>query len=301
MSVLIVIIFGIGERMQQVIPRYQLGMAMYPAEFQPQATGDLIRIGAAFDGGYVAPARILQQSEGLLSFGLSDEWQFEATFFAACGKPVICFDHSVDNKFWIKCFAANLVNSIAYADLSRLRRAFRFFEYRKFFNAKMCAHVKRPLGYGNNGSVSLLDALNISGLSFNVLIKMDIEGWEYRALKDIVAHQDKFTGLVIEFHDIDIHYERIISFIRDVSDTLMLVHFHANSHTVFGPGGQSIVVEMSFMNRNLLVTGEKLVCRRLPIPGLDAPNLQGEREAPVSFAAAPTPVAALDGDNRWAY
>jgi len=38
---------------------------------------------------------------------------------------------------------------------------------------------------------------------------MDIEGGEYRILDNLIKHQDKICGIVIEFHDIDLHLEKI--------------------------------------------------------------------------------------------
>ena len=258
----------------------------YPAEFRPLATADLVRVGAAHDGGYVMPARIIPASDGLLSFGLSDEWEFEAAFHAAGGKPVICFDHTVDARFWLQKAVANAARGTARLDRRRLRRALRFADYRKFFDGERCRHIRKPLGYAGTGAIDLGEAMRVAGLEANILLKMDIEGWEYRALDAILAHADRFTGIAIEFHDVDLHAERMVRFIGEAGASLVLVHFHANSHTRYGRGGQSIVVEMTFMSRRLLSPGEVLCHRPLPIAGLDAPNLPGEHEAPVAFEAA---------------
>lgn len=256
----------------------------YPSCFRPLATNDLVRVGAHFDGGYVLPARLLASSEGLLSFGLCDQWEFEAAFFEARGKPVVCFDHTVDAYFWVKKAIVNIARAIVRLNPSRLRRAFRFVDYKRFFDGKRGIHVRRPLGYLGSGAVDVAEALKISGLSRSVLLKMDIEGWEYRALGDIVAHRDQFSGIAIEFHDVDLHEERIVAFIGDIAQDFVLVHFHANSHTTVGPGGKSIVIEMTFMSRQLLSPDEVLSHRPLPIAGLDAPNLPGQLEATVVFA-----------------
>lgn len=258
----------------------------YPKAFRPAATDDLVRIGAAFDGGYVMPKRIIDASEALLSFGLSDEWQFEAAFHAARGKPVAVFDHTVDARFWLQKALANAARGTLRLDAHRLRRSLRFMDYRRFFDGKTRRHFKMPLGYPGPGTADLREALRLTGFDRDVLLKMDIEGWEYRALDDIAAERARFTGIAIEFHDVDLHSDRIVRFIEETADSLVLVHFHANSHTVIGRDGQSIVVELTFMNRRLLEPGESLSHRPLPIPDLDAPNLPGDHEAPVRFEAA---------------
>jgi len=63
--------------------------------------------------------------------------------------------------------------------------------------------------------------------SKNIFLKIDIEGSEYRFLNDIVANEDRITGMVIEFHDCDIHLKKIEAFIDKFS--LNLIHIHANN------------------------------------------------------------------------
>ena len=79
--------------------------------------------------------------------------------------------------------------------------------------------------------------------------KIDIEGSEYRILDDIIKFQDLISGLVIEFHDIDNHKEKIINFIKNFK--LILCHIHGQN-----PGGSEytddsgdpIQIEMTFTN-----------------------------------------------------
>ena len=39
-------------------------------------------------------------------------------------------------------------------------------------------------------------------------VKMDIEGSEYRVLDDLLKHWGNIVGLAIEFHDVDILWQR---------------------------------------------------------------------------------------------
>jgi hypothetical protein len=41
--------------------------------------------------------------------------------------------------------------------------------------------------------------------SKNIFLKIDIEGSEYLFLQDIIANEERITGMVIELHDVDIH------------------------------------------------------------------------------------------------
>ena len=49
--------------------------------------------------------------------------------------------------------------------------------------------------------------------SNKIFLKIDIEGSEYRILDDLIRYQDLIKGLVIEFHNIDLHMEKILNFI----------------------------------------------------------------------------------------
>ena len=69
--------------------------------------------------------------------------------------------------------------------------------------------------------------LNRKTSKINIL-KIDIEGSEYRILDGIIANHKKLSGLVIEFHDCDINLSKIERFIENFD--LKLVHIHANNH-----------------------------------------------------------------------
>jgi hypothetical protein len=66
--------------------------------------------------------------------------------------------------------------------------------------------------------------------SYTVFLKIDLEGSEYRILDDILMHQDKISGLVIEFHNVDLHKDLISNFIKKFS--LSLSHMHGQNHQV---------------------------------------------------------------------
>jgi hypothetical protein len=262
---------------------------VYPFLFRSSATYDLVRIGAKFDGGYVLPERVLSATRGLLSFGLSDEWTFEAEFCRRSGARVVCFDPSVTTAFWLRKLLAGFGRGVPALDAARMRRGFRFIDYVRYFDGQHHRHVRAAIGMGAE-MIGLPRAIELAALDEPMFLKMDIEGSEYRILPELVSLRGRFSGLAVEFHDVDLHECRILDFIRAISDRFVLVHFHANSHTTILPDGRALVVEMSFMNRDLLSPGEVLHYRSLPIPGLDAPNLPHDIDAPVAFREAASPV-----------
>ncbi len=259
-------------------------MPVYPEFFRPKATDDLIRLGSAQDGGYVIPERTLQVSGGLLSFGLSDEFDFEQEFHARTGVAVACFDHTVGARFWMRRAATSILTGIMKANPRILKRAFRYFRYRSFFSGDRVRHIRKAIGFFGSDAVDLKQAIAISGLSEAIFLKMDIEGWEYRVLDSIAERPQTFCAIAMELHDIDLHVDRIRQFLSDVSDDFLLVHFHPNTHTQFGPDGIALAVELTLMSRQLLKPSEPVRYKKLPLDNLDAPNLPGDRHNAIDFS-----------------
>jgi hypothetical protein len=254
----------------------------YPSKFKPLSTPDLIRLGGSHDGGYVLPRRVVEASEGLLSFGLNDDWEFEGAFLKLKPVSLTVFDHTVHAGFWVRRVLANLAVGASRLSLERIRRTTRFIEYSRFFDGKARRHVRKAIGYPGPGAVDLEGALGESGLKQPIFLKMDIEGWEYRILDQLAEQCGRFSGMAIEFHDEDLHRQRIEAFIDTVAPEMALVHFHPNNFGARGPDGDPVVIEMTFASRKLFAPGE-LAARELPLPGLDAPNDPGSPEKPISF------------------
>ena len=49
-------------------------------KFWPVKTGDLIRAGRKWDGGYVINKRVIRKTKNLISLGISYDWSFEKDF-----------------------------------------------------------------------------------------------------------------------------------------------------------------------------------------------------------------------------
>lgn len=215
--------------------------------------------------------------------GLCDDWSFEEDAHRRTAVPLVVFDHSVDRRFWVRRFFGSTYHGIRELSLEKLKRAWRFTKYRKFFGGQARRHVRLAIGRRDHGLVDLEEALRIADMRDNVLLKIDIEGAEYRILDQIVAHRASFCGIAMELHDIDIHQDKIDRFLHDLSGDFILVHFHANNATRFGPADMSIVVEVSLMRRSLLQDGERLIEHDLPLPDLDAKNLPDAPDIIVRF------------------
>ena len=227
-------------------------MYKLPKLFCPSFKTKLVRLGRNNDGGYCIPEKALRRSKVLISFGLDEDWSFEEDFRKETSAKILCFDSSVNYKFWIK----RLIKSIVYFDfkknyLEQFKKVFNFFKYKFFFEKKNIFHIKKhitskkiilPKEEQKNFN-NLKDIIN-TWCENDFFIKMDIEGNEYRVLDDILENQKNLTGLVIEFHECDLMYEKIKTFIDKLN--LDLVHMHVNNFCTVGKDNFPTVLELTF-------------------------------------------------------
>ena len=98
----------------------------------------------------------------------------------------------------------------------------------------------------------------------DIFLKIDIEGGEYRILDDLLLNQKKIIGLVIEFHDCDLHIEKILKFLR--SFNLTLVHIHGNNFAERDLNNDITVLELTFSKNPVQVSDVNILPNKLDMP-----------------------------------
>ena len=192
---------------------------MLPKEFKPKYLYDLIRLGRNNDGGYLIGKNSVLDSSALISFGINDDCSFEKEFKNLHNIDVLCFDHDIGIKFWFKKFRKALRKSFI-GEIKLLKDFFvNIFNYKFFFNRQgSFLYKKKIVGKEDNNLLS--NEININkiiknnNLKKNLFLKIDIEGSEYEILEDLISFRDSINGLIIEFHDVHLHLNTIISFIK---------------------------------------------------------------------------------------
>ena len=182
-----------------------------PLVLQPFQCNDLVRLGKDSDGGYLVNLEDVKKSTRLLSFGVSTDWSFEEDFQRINDCPCVAYDHSVTEDI-------------------------------PFFSGKN-ALIKKQVG----AEVMLSEMLTPNDT--NVFLKCDIEGDEFKILGEIIQHSHRFSGVVIEFHDIHQYplFNQLTNFISKIQQKL--VHNHPNTyrHIKFEDGKYlPDVLELSF-------------------------------------------------------
>lgn len=208
-----------------------------PILLKPKHTYDLIRLGNQNDGGYLIGFQTLSQTKCLLSFGIGLDISFEKDFYDKTKNKIYSYDKN-DFKFYFKNEFLLSLNELRRFSLSNLINSIKkFIKVKK--NEKILNFSKKLITY--NSIKQIFDDIDIKE---NILVKIDIEGSEYRVLDCLLKNQNKIAGLIIEFHDIDLHMEKIENFIKKFD--LVVSHIHANNFGISDAYGNPTVLEMTF-------------------------------------------------------
>lgn len=264
--------------------------------FKPKFLDDLVRVGRAFDGGYVVNERSIRSSQYLLSFGVSDDWSFEAEFLHR--KPnlkALCFDHSVSKRILFdkmldalnEVFSVRFLLLVLSLNIRGVRRRLSDLKHRTKIYYGFCLYLKNEnvrfcsKGISSEKSqsfVTLDDAFQMisrEGLpAGSVFIKMDIEQSEFRVLPDVLKFGEYINGMVVEFHDLDILWAKFSEVMNELKAHFEITHMHGNNYDGLIPNSTTPkVLEITFLKKGLM--GEEHPARQnvaYPIPGLDRPN-----------------------------
>ena len=211
-----------------------------PITFKPKKNYDLARFGRDNDGGYLVSKKTILETDHLISFGILDDTSFESDFLKTNKVPIICFDHTINKSYWKKRFFNDIGAAIYNLNFKYIKNTFdRFFESKNFFKL---SNVKLLNETVSNGYIKKI--ISKENFKKNLFFKIDIEGSEYRLLEELVEFQGIMCGLVIEFHDIDLHLEKINNFIN--SFNLTLTHVHPNNYGAVDSNGNPTVIELTF-------------------------------------------------------
>lgn len=254
------------------------------ADFRPVACDGLRRIGNANDGGYVVPMKAVTAAEALLSFGLSHDWSFEREFRVHNPRvPVHCYDHTVTALSALRYSVGQLARFAVRRDGRYLRNALVWIDYLLFFRGNNL-HVRQRIWCDrSDNSATVADAFDRLGGKHQVLVKMDIEGSEYRILDDLISYSEDIVALVIEFHDVDIRAARFNALVEKLKNVFYLVHIHGNNFGGVTPSGFAKAPEITFLNKRFFASPPRPSSLKYPVVDLDSPNYPGLPDIELKF------------------
>jgi hypothetical protein len=229
---------------------------------------DLIRIGGNNDGGYLIGKKSLINTKILLSIGIANNWRFEKDFILKNKKAdLVCYDNQLSLIYLFKYIYINFIKIFNFNFKNffcSIRNLFDFLFFLKKYYTK-----KFIFGEDFNKIIKNLKKNQI-------FLKIDIEGNEYRILNEIIKFQNKLSGLVIEFHNIDVHMIQIINFIKKFK--LKLIHIHPNNYSEVSYDKNPLTIEITFEKNPIKINDFK----SLPHP-LDQKNNPTKNDIKIKF------------------
>jgi len=255
---------------------------------RPFEVADLVRFGSKADGGYLVPRAVVERVDALVSFGVGFDWSVEAAVHALLPKiPIHSYDHTIGVSVFarLRREARNaLLKSplrfmagrgpwsdlrARYADY-RARRSW-YSNYESFFIGNRVHYPERVFNRKEHAShVTVDDVFSRLPACVNVFLKMDIEGDEYRVIKDILKYWDRIALLVIEFHDTEPYRSTFVERAMEICGRFDIVHLHGNNFGSVAADGLPEVLEITFARREFVPANRRRT--RLPLDGLDCPN-----------------------------
>jgi len=216
----------------------------FPKVLMPFECPNLIRLGKQNDGGYLVNPVDVLETKHILSFGIGSDWSFENDFLKLNNCSLDAFDKNVEDTK----------------------------ETRSFFN-----NDKNLIRKNIDEHTPLYSIVNKQ----NIFLKCDIDGAEYKILDDIIKFSDRFTGIVIEFHDINQsnNFNSLTNFVSKLNQKL--IHIHVNNYFYYKTGTENIpdVLELSFSSASNLFLNNEL---KLPNK-LDMPNNPFDQDFNITF------------------
>ena len=241
-----------------------------------------MRIGPKTDGGYIIDKRILGNNNILVTCGLNDDWEFEKDFIKKNGDvSIIAFDLPVNNEFWIKRFKKDFISLLLLKKLSlnKILDVFKYIDYRIFFRKNKIHYRKKIVNKcKNNNQISISKILKPLK---NVVLKVDIEGDEYKILNDIKKNSKKIIFLIIEFHNIHKNLVKIKKFLDNLD--LKVIHTHANNYGGINKKNIPKVLELSLINSKIIKIKNIYSKRKYPIVNLDYKNFKRRDDIKIKF------------------
>lgn len=216
----------------------------------PQKKTDLKRFGSLYDGGYLFNELDIIKSDLLISLGIHDNWDFEEEIYRNYKfKKIICFDPETSN-FLIFTYLLKSILKLEKKKIKMYLKKFKKFSefksYSTFFQTKFDKNLISDEFKKNN-----------------ILLKVDIEGDEYKWLNFFLEFQENINSLAIEFHDVDKNLEKIKNFISKFD--LTLIHTHVNTFSK----KENIVLELTF-SKHSVFSNDKWT--QFDLSSIDNPN-----------------------------
>lgn len=217
---------------------------------------ELIRVGCAYDGGYVIPQLIISEMTKLISVGIEHDIEFEKNLLALNENiNIYCFDHTIKS-------------------LPTLTKN----DKKKFH------HIQKGLGLEDEEMVDINTAFNLCDLRHDdvVLFKMDAEGAEWHCgIEEFDFNH--IACIVFELHGFsrEYRYDLYEKCLKAIAKNHLCLHIHGNNAVnlkEFNGNHYPEVLEATFLHKKFLVGRQKNVSPFHSPRHIDQKNLKTKDE-----------------------
>ena len=222
---------------------------------KPFKVKKLIRLGRNYDGGYLLCNETLQNCENLITLGVGDDISFEIDFEKKRNsRSIRMYDYTVNNFLFIKIifkYFRRLITLRTKLDnfnnsIKNYLNFFRFVRKENVLLEKLRIVKKVKLPY----DITLNNILKKTNNKKN-LLKIDIEGSEYKVIDHIIKNHLKVKMLVIEFHWINKNKNLFIKSVKKLKKKFDIIHIHVNNYKSMKSSDDFFdVIEITFVHKN---------------------------------------------------
>lgn len=256
---------------------------MLPKEFRPifVKRDQLVRVGSLYDGDYILTKKLVKNNKFLISFGISDNFDFEEDLYKLNKCQVEGYDYSINQRFWFERFKKDLIKffSLKIFKLRKFKEMFKYFRFLFFFNKNNNKFFLKKINLPE--FIKILERYK-SRNRYNIFLKADIEGSEYDFLYEINKYHTHIIGFAIEFHNLEKKSEILKKFIIN-NKYYKLIHVHGNNFSPLSKYGDPTILEMTFSHTKYLNNYKKFNNRKYPIKELDYPNAKRAKDLKLYF------------------
>ena len=192
---------------------------------------DLVRVGTNADGGYIVSKSEIKKAKYLISCGLGNEFSFENSLLKNKSITINIYDHTISFfsylRLILKLFRHFITFRLKYSIL--IESLVNFYKYLLLINHNNVHHFSKKVSNNKKdaNAITLKDILNLK--SKNVIIKIDIEGSEFKILNELLKYKENFSMLIIEFHFIQKNKQIFINFFNEFLKFFTIIHVHGNN------------------------------------------------------------------------
>lgn len=255
---------------------------------RPIKVNNLIRVGNKNDGGYIVPSKPFHEIDGIVSFGLGDNFSFEQKAIVLNNNlKIIVYDHTVNIFYFLKKFLKSIKRIFYFkSDLFNISdKLITLVNYVLFFLIyRKAKHIQNKIVkkiYFSNESNLKSVFCNLKENKF--LLKIDIDGDEYKIIRDIKEFSKKIHILIVEFHNLDKKRKIFKESIFFLKNFFNIIHVHGNNYRSLCEDKFPEVVEFTFLNKRVYPLNKNNFKKNFPIKGLDFPSYKLRNDYTLKF------------------